>query len=43
MAINAILPRAYLKESDHMPFLNQQSMQKHPLHASRIFKKFASE
>ena len=39
----AALSRTYLEEPGHMPFLEQQSMQRHPLHTSRIFKRFASE
>ena len=38
-----VLPRAYLKDPSHMPFLNQHSMEKHPLHVFRISQRFTLE
>ena len=39
----AVLSRAYLEELGHMPFLDQQSMQRRLLHTLRISQRAASE
>ena len=39
----AALSKAYLEESGRMPFLDQESMQRYPLHTPWISQKFASK
>ena len=38
-ALTSAALRSYLKEPGHMPIVDQQSMQKHCLHAPKISKK----
>ena len=39
----AALSRAFLEKPGRMPFLDQQSMRRHPLKTPRISQRFASE